>query len=100
MCITETFCYILKANTTLLINYDPIWASLSGKEFTCNAGDTDSIPGVRNIPWKRKWELQYLCLGNLMDGVAWQISVHGVTKSCCNIKKKKFVKHLVLNSEQ
>jgi len=43
--------------------------------------------------------LQYLCLGNLMDGVAWQISVHGVTKSRCKIKRK-FVKHLVLNSEQ
>ena len=32
----------------------PCW--FSGKEFTCNAGDTDSTPGVRNIPWKRKWE--------------------------------------------
>ena len=32
----------------------PWW--LSGKEFTCNAGDTGLIPGVRKISWRRKWQ--------------------------------------------
>ena len=30
-----------------------------GKEATCKAGDTadtGSIPGVRKIPWRRKWQ--------------------------------------------
>ena len=36
----------------------------------------------REDPWKRKWSpLQYYCLENPMDGVAWQARGHGVTKS-------------------
>ena len=31
----------------------PWW--LSGKEFTCNAGDTEFDPSIRKIPWRRKW---------------------------------------------
>ena len=30
-----------------------------------DAGDAGSIPGVRKIPWKRKWQpFHYSCLGN------------------------------------
>ena len=32
----------------------PRW--LSGKEFTCNAGDVGLIPGSGRFPWKRKWQ--------------------------------------------
>ena len=38
----------------LLNNMLPWW--LSGKEFTFNAGDVDSIPGSRKIPRRRKWQ--------------------------------------------
>ena len=27
-----------------------------GKASTCNAGDPASIPGVRKISWRRKWQ--------------------------------------------
>ena len=29
---------------------------LSGKEFVCNAGDADSIPGSGRFSWRRKWQ--------------------------------------------
>ena len=47
------------------------------KETTCNAGDLDSIPGLRRCPgeWKG-YPLQYSGLENSMDSI-----VHGVAKS-------------------
>ena len=27
-----------------------------GKESACHAGDPDSIPGSRRLPWRRKWQ--------------------------------------------
>ena len=39
-----------------------------GKESTCNAGDTGSIPGSRRSPGEGKgYPLQYSCLENSMD---------------------------------
>ena len=39
-------------------------------------------PWVGKIPWRRKCNpLQYSCLENLMDGRAWQATVHGVPES-------------------
>ena len=39
-----------------------------GKEFTCNAGDLGSIPGLRRSPGGGHCNLlQYSCLENLMD---------------------------------
>jgi len=53
----------------------------SGKESTCNAGDSDSIPGSRRFPRGRNGNpLQYSCLENAMDGGAWWATVHGVAK--------------------
>ena len=53
-------------------------ASLSaGKESTCNAGDTSSIPGLGRSPGEGKsYPFQYSGLENSMDSI-----VHGVTKS-------------------
>ena len=49
----------------------------AGKEFTCNAGDLGSIPGLGRPPGKGKgYPLQYSGLENSMDCI-----VHGVTKS-------------------
>ena len=58
----------------------PRW--LSGKESTCQARDTGSIPGSGRSPrGGNRNPLQNSCLGNPMDGEAWWATVHGVTKS-------------------
>ena len=37
---------------------------------------------VRKIPWRGKWQLTPVLLpGKSMDGGAWQVTVHGVSKS-------------------
>ena len=52
------------------------------KESTCNAGDLGSVPVLGRSPGEGKgYPLQYSCLGNSMDGGAWQATVHGVPKS-------------------
>ena len=52
------------------------------KESTCNAGDQNLIPGLGRTPGGGNGSpLQNFCLGNPMDGGAWQATVHGVTKS-------------------
>ena len=48
---------------------------LSGKESTCNAGDSGSIPGEGNGNL-----LQYSYLENPMEKGAWRATVHGVAK--------------------
>ena len=52
-----------------------------GKESACNAGDPDSIPGLRRSPGEGNGDpLQYSYLGNLMDRRAWQATGHGVAR--------------------
>ena len=52
-----------------------------GKEFTCNAADPGSIPGLGRSPGEGKDNpLQYSCLGNPMDKGTWRATVHGVTQ--------------------
>ena len=56
-----------------------------GKESTCNAGDigdTGWIPGLERCSGEGHGNpLQYSCLKNPMDRVAWQAIVQGVTKN-------------------
>ena len=53
-----------------------------GKESACSAGDPGFIPGLgRSVGEGNGNPLQCSCLGNPMDGGAWQAPVHGVTKS-------------------
>ena len=53
----------------------PRW--FSGREFTCNAEDVGSIPGLGRCPGEGKgYALQYSVLQNSMDRI-----VHGVAKS-------------------
>ena len=58
---------------------------LSGKEFTCNAGDTGDmglIPGSGRSPGGENGNLlQYSCWENPMDRGAWWATVHGVAKN-------------------
>ena len=54
----------------------------SGKEPTCQAGDTGLIPGLGRSPGGGHGNpLQYSCLENPMDRGAWWATVHGVAKS-------------------
>ena len=46
------------------------------KESVCNTGILGSISGEGNSN-----PLQYSCLEDSMDIEAWQVTVHGVTKS-------------------
>ena len=51
---------------------------LSGKESTCNAGDTGLITGSGRFPGGgHSNPLQYFCLENPMDRGAWQATVLG-----------------------
>ena len=53
-----------------------------GKESTCNAGDSVSVPGLGRSPGKGDGNpLQYSCLENPMDTGSWWATIHGVTKS-------------------
>ena len=46
------------------------------------AGDICSIPELQRSPGEGNDNpLQYSCLGNLMETVAWWATVHGVSKS-------------------
>jgi len=63
------------------VQYGLTWL-LSGKESTCNAGDTGSIPGSERPPGEGNGNpLQYSCLENPMDRGAWWAAVHGVARS-------------------
>ena len=54
----------------------------SVKASAYNVGDLGSIPGLGISPGEGNGNpLQYSCLENLMDGGAWQATVHGVAKS-------------------
>ena len=53
-----------------------------GKASACNARDLGSIPGLGRSPGEGNGNaLQYSCLGNPMDGGAWQATVHRVARS-------------------
>ena len=51
------------------------------KNLSANSGDSGSILGLARFPREGNGnQLQYSCLGNPMDRVAWQATVHGVVK--------------------
>ena len=53
-----------------------------GKESAYNVKDSSLIPGTGRSPGKGNGNpLQYSCLENSMDRVAWWATVHGVAKS-------------------
>ena len=57
----------------------PRW--FSGKEPACNAGDSESIPGLGRSPGEGNGNpLEYSCLENPMDRGAWWATVHRVIK--------------------
>ena len=61
----------------------PKW--LSGKEFTCNAGDLGSVSGLGRSPGEGNSNpLHCSCLGNPMDRGAWWAIIYGVQVSDMN----------------
>ena len=58
------------------------FSSSVGKESACSAGNPGLIPGLGRSPGEGNGNpLQYSCLKNPMDRAAWEVAVHGVTKS-------------------
>ena len=54
----------------------------AGKETACNVGDLGSIPEFERSPGEgNDYPLQYSALEHSMGRGAWQVTVHGVTKS-------------------
>ena len=55
---------------------------LSVKNLPANAGTTGDVGStwVGKIFWRRKWQLQYSCLHNLMAKGVWWATVHRVTR--------------------
>ena len=52
------------------------------KESACNAGDSDSTPGLgRSLGEGNGNPLQYSCLEKPVDRAAWLTAVHGIAKS-------------------
>ena len=53
-----------------------------GKQSACSVGDLGSIPKLGRSPEGGNGNpLQYSCLENPMDRIAWWATVHGVTES-------------------
>ena len=52
-----------------------------GKGFTCNAGNSGSVPGLERSPGEgNDYPLQYSCLENSIDRGAWYATVPGILK--------------------
>ena len=70
-----------KANKRWIMKQIGLPSQVSGKEYTCQAGDEGSLPGSERSPGKGNGNpLQYSCLENPNRG-AWWTTVHGVAKS-------------------
>ena len=68
-----------------------------GKESACNAKGLGSIPGLGRFPGEgNSYPLQYSVLENSIDRGAWQVTVHGATKSWTCLSDF----HYVCNSTQ
>ena len=58
------------------------------KNSPANAGDPGSIPMLgRSFGEGNSYPLQYSCLGNPMDGGAWQATVHRLAKNLTRLKR-------------
>ena len=74
----------LSTHTVIYIRWDSstLPGGSDGEEFSCNAGDLDSIPGLGRSPVEGHGNpLQYSCLENPMGRGAWWATAHGVTRS-------------------
>ena len=85
---TKIFLILPLFTDSLLMIRFPQW--LSGKESTCNVGDTCSIPRLgRSSRGGYGNPFQYSCCGNNpINREAWQATVHRVEKSQTLLKQR------------
>ena len=76
----------------LRLHWAPMW--FSGKESTCQAGATCSVPGSGRSPREGNGNpLQYSCLENPMNRGVWKAAVHGVTEGWTRLSDFTFTFH-------
>ena len=82
------FSRIINIYTWTSVRFEfPRW--FSGKESTCNSGDSGSISGPERSPGGGNSNpLQYSCLENSMAREAWQAAELGVTRSQTQLTTK------------
>ena len=69
---------------------------LDGRESTCKAGDSGSIPGLERLPGEGNGDpLQYSFLENSMDTGAWRATVHGVSNTTDQLIPYEQIKKLI-----
>ena len=69
-------------DASVLVLVETLSHGSEGKESTCSAGDSGSIPKSGKSPREGNGNpLQYSCLENSMDRGAWWTTVQGVAKS-------------------
>ena len=77
---------------SILFNMGFLGSSVA-KNLPANAGDADSIPGLGKSLGDFGSSVQYLCLGNPMDGGGWWAVVHGIVKSRTRLSDFTFTFH-------
>ena len=88
----------VKKQVKLRMNNWGFPSSSEGKESTCNGVDLGSIPGLGRSPGGgHDNPFQQSCLENPVDRGAWEVAVHGVTKSRKTEQLKTMHKHSVHN---
>ena len=91
-------CSTVKANISILMIHCGFPGGSDGKASACNVGDPTSIPGLGRSPGEGNGNpLQYPCLENLMDGGAWQATVHVVAMSWTQLSDFTFMTGELLN---
>ena len=81
ICFAELFVTYLKLNKQRSENRKGLPWWFSSKESACNAQDVGSIPGSGRSPGEGNGNpLQFSCLENPTDRVAWRATVHEVAK--------------------
>ena len=95
---------ILNRNTIIYLTVSLLWHIFPGgadssdsKESACSAGDPGSIPGSGRSPGEGNGNpLQYSCLENSMERIAWRTTVHGVEKSRRQLGNFHFISQVLL----
>ena len=86
-----SFCEII-LGICILLNGFP--QSLTSKESACQCRRCGLSPGVRKIPWRRKWQsTPVFLLGNPMDREAWWATVHGSQRVRHDLTTKQQQQH-------
>ena len=84
-----------KVNICIYFHIGTSLVAQTVKASAYNAGDQDSVPGMRRSPGGGNGNpLQYSCLENLMDREAWQARVYGVTKCQTQLSDFTFTFHI------